>query len=289
MAKTQDLKRRIRSIANNRKLTQAMKLVSAAKLKRATDEVVAARPYADQIANMLTSVAGRVDPESHPLLADRGAEKIELVVLTGEKGLCGSFNSQILKGAMRFLEERPNSEITVSTVGKRGRDHFNRIERAPRRAWVDVFRKVEFAHAKEIAGDVTERFENGEVDAIFIAYNEFKSAITQNVRIDRLLPLAATFDGGEADADETTEDYIYEPDAATLLFGLLPKYVESRVYRALLESAAAEHGARMTAMDAATRNAGELIDKLTLHMNRVRQASITTEIIEVVSGAQALG
>ena len=284
MAKTQDIRRRIRSIQNTRQLTKAMKMVSAAKLKRATAAVVAARPYAEHMHAMLVSIAGRAGADTHPLLEARPERRVEVVVLTGDKGLCGSFNGNIVKAALRFVESMRDAEVRAHVVGKRGRDSLRRLRIPMERERVDVSRRMDAGLAREIAADVLERFLDGRIDAAYLVYNRFRSAISHTVSIERLLPIERP----EAAADVPSEDYIYEPDAATLFDRLLPRSVEIQLHRAILESVAAEHGARMTAMDSATRNAGELIDGLTLHMNRVRQAAITTEIIEVVSGAAAL-
>ncbi len=288
MSKTRDLKRRIRSISSTRQLTKAMKMVSAAKMRRATDRIVAARPFSHNMLEVLKSLAARADIESHPLLRITGTEKVEVLLVTGDKGLCGSFNTNINKTAERFIQaekEKGDRAITVHTVGRRGREYFSRRGHDIHRDWVDVLRSVEYSTAKEIAGDMIARYVGGELDAIYLVYNEFKSAITQSPVVERLLPIEPI----ELDEGQTAEDYIYEPSAEALLESLLTRYVEVQVFTALLESVAAEHAARMTAMDSATRNAGDLIDRLTLHMNRVRQAAITTEIIEIVAGAQALG
>jgi F-type H+-transporting ATPase subunit gamma len=287
MAKTQDIKRRIRSVQNTRQLTKAMKMVSAAKLRRAQEAVTAARPYAEQMGDILSSVAGRVTADMSPLLAEREQRRIEVVLLSGDKGLCGSFNSQILKTAQRFLADvGPDVESSLSLVGKRGRDFFRRRHPNCRRTWIDVFRDVNFPLAQEIADDQMDRFIAGDVDAVYLLFNRFKSTMSQVPVVQKLLPIEPPT--VEADEGGAIQEYIYEPGAAALLDTLLPQSVQMQVYQALLESCAAEHAARMTAMDSATRNAGELIEKLTLHMNRVRQAAITTEIIEVVSGAAAL-
>jgi F-type H+-transporting ATPase subunit gamma len=288
MSKTRDIKRRIRSVSNTMQLTKAMKMVSAAKMRRATDSIVAARPFAHNMRDVLRSLAARANAEAHPLLQVTGTEKVELLVVTGDKGLCGSFNTNINKTAHNFIKaEQAKGErvFDLHAVGKRGVEYFRRRDVTIHKAWIDILRQVEFATAKEIARDMMERYVTGELDAIYLVYNEFKSAISQHPVVERLLPIAPI----EVEEGETTEDYIYEPGAEELLNALLNRHVEVQVYTALLESVAAEHAARMTAMDSASRNAGELIDRLTLHMNRVRQAAITTEIIEVVSGAQSLG
>ena len=288
MSKTRDIKRRIRSVSNTMQLTKAMKMVSAAKMRRATESIVAARPFAHNMRDVLRSLAARADAESHPLLQVTGMEKMELLVVTGDKGLCGSFNTNINKTAHNFIKsEQAKGErvFDLHAVGKRGVEYFRRRDVTIHKAWIDVLRQVEFATAKEIASDMMERYVTGELDAIYLVYNEFKSAISQHPVVERLLPIEPI----KPAEGETTEDYIYEPGPEVLLNTLLRRHVEVQVHTALLESVAAEHAARMTAMDSASRNAGDLIDRLTLHMNRVRQAAITTEIIEVVSGAQALG
>lgn len=284
MAKTQDLRRRISSIRNTRQLTKAMKTVSAAKLRRAQDAMLAARPYADQMQKVLKSLASRANPEAHPLLARHGDQRVRAVVITSDRGLCGSFNVNICRAATAFFEEYRERDLELLTVGRKGRDYFRRRNYTMGRDWEDVLRTVGYTTAVDIAQFLIEAYVKDDVDTVFIVYNEFKSAMQQQPVVEQLLPIERL----DLEAGES-EDYIYEPDAASLFNSLLPKHVEFQIYRALRESVAAEHAARMTAMDAATRNAGELIDKLTLHMNRVRQASITTEIIEVVSGAEALG
>lgn len=284
MAKTQDLRRRIASIRNTRQLTKAMKTVSAAKLRRAQDAMLAARPYADQMQKVLKSLASRANPEAHPLLARHGDQRVRALVITSDRGLCGSFNVNICRAATAFFEEYRERDLELLTVGRKGRDYFRRRNYTMGRDWEDVLRTVGYTTAVDIAQFLIEAYVKDDVDTVFIVYNEFKSAMQQQPVVEQLLPIERL----DLEAGES-EDYIYEPDAASLFNALLPKHVEFQIYRALRESVAAEHAARMTAMDAATRNAGELIDKLTLHMNRVRQASITTEIIEVVSGAEALG
>jgi F-type H+-transporting ATPase subunit gamma len=284
MAKTQDIKRRIRSIGNTQKLTRAMKMVSAAKLRRAQERIIKARPYAYKLLRILRSVAARANPELHPLLQANEGKHVELFVLTGDKGLCGSFNTHIIRKAELFGKDQSGKELTLSTVGKRGREYFARRKYDIRGEWLDVFRDVQFGLAQEIAGGIIERYVKGELDEVYLVYNEFKSAIQCTPTVQRLLPIEPM----EFTAGETADDYEYEPDPERLFAALLPHYVEQIVFQALLESVAAEHAARMTAMDNATKNAGELIESLTLHMNKVRQASITTEILEVVSGAEAL-
>jgi F-type H+-transporting ATPase subunit gamma len=286
MAKTQDLKRRIRSIRNTMQLTKAMKMVAAAKLRRAQERMLSARPYAERTRRVLQALASKADAETHPLLSPRGDQRIEAVVVTADRGLCGGFNAGAIRAAIQFFKDHPGRDISVNAIGKKGRDALRGHKRVAE--WVDVFRHVEYSKAQEIAAGLMKRYMDSEVDRIFLVYNEFKSAIQATPVVKQLLPIATdAFDAG--DDGEASGDYIYEPSAQALFAALLPHYVENQVFQAMIESAAAEHGARMTAMDAATKNAGELIENLTLTMNRVRQASITTEIIEVVSGAEALG
>jgi F-type H+-transporting ATPase subunit gamma len=284
MAKTQDLKRRIRSIRNTMQLTKAMKMVAAAKLRRAQERIVNGRPYAHGLRRLLGSLAARTESESHPLLEEHGDQRLELIVVTADKGLCGGFNASILRTALTFAADQGASEIKINAVGKKGRD-FLRARYKLVDQHVDVFRNVDAAVARDIAAPVIDRYVEQTVDRVYLVFNEFKSAIQATPVVQQLLPVRPA----EFAEDDVRGDYLYEPSKATLLAALLPHYVESQLWHALLESAAAEHAARMSAMDSATKNAGELIDGLTLKMNRVRQASITTEIIEVVSGAEALG
>jgi len=285
MAKTQDLRRRIRSIRNTRQLTRAMKLVSASKLRRAQERILRSRSYAHKVVQVLSSVAARMSAEGHPLLEERGDRRVWIVVLTGDKGLCGSFNASILRRALQLAREHAGAELSFVTVGKRGRDYLRRFGHRVEREWADVFRSVDFPLAAEISQTLIEAYTAQRVDRIYLVYNEFKSAIQARPTTQRLLPVEPR----AVPPGEIGEEYLYEPGARELLDSLLPHYVEQSVFQGLLESVAAEHAARMTAMDSATKNAGELIDSLTLTMNRVRQASITTEIIEVVSGVEALG
>jgi len=285
MAKTQDIKRRIRSVGNTMQLTRAMKMVAAAKLRRAQEKIVRARPYARRTMEVLRSLVGRADQEANPLLKVHGDRRVELVVLTSDKGLCGAFNAAILREAEGFARgQLAGRELSATAVGKKARDYFIREGYDIRKEWIDVFRIVEFEIAEQIAADLMQRYLDEQVDEIYLVYNEFKSAIQARPVVQRLLPVEPI----EAEAGDT-EDYIYEPGAQELFAKLLPHYVEVLVFHAMLESSAAEHAARMTAMESATNNAADLIESLTLTMNRVRQSSITTEIIEVVSGAEALG
>jgi F-type H+-transporting ATPase subunit gamma len=296
-----DLRRRIRAVKSTQQITKAMKMISASKLRRAQDRVVGARPFALQMQRVLNSLASRVDPSSHPLLAEREESpdaKVLLIVITADKGLCGGFNTNIIKAAMGFINNagRP---VSLGLVGRKGRDFFKRRGFEVRVEEIGIFQRVKYADAKRIADAAIEEFTSGRASTVFILYNEFKSVMQQRVTTEQLLPIPKSVvsgsdprdaRGGETPAKAPVSgdvDYIYEPGPAAILGDLLPKHIEIQVYRALLESAAAEHAARMTAMDAATKNSGEIIDTLTLYMNKVRQAAITREIIEVVSGASA--
>lgn len=277
-----DIKRRIRSVKSTQKVTRAMKMVSAAKLRRAQEAILAARPFAREMMAVLNRMASRAEPDSHPLLEDRGeGGKVLAVVITADKGLCGAFNANIIRTVSRFRAERPEVGVTFSFVGRKGRDFFRRRDVEIRSDHVGVYQPLRYSTAREIATDLIEAFTSGEVNRVFLIHNEFKSVIEQPLVVDRLLPIPRH----QIQPEEPELDYLYEPDPAVIFEQMLPRHVEIQVWRALLESVAAEHGARMTAMDAATNNASDLIDRLTLHMNKVRQAAITREIIEVVSGA----
>jgi F-type H+-transporting ATPase subunit gamma len=282
-----DIRRRIRSVKSTQQITKAMKMVSAAKLRRAQEAMFAARPFARKMLEVLNSLASRAQPDLHPLLQDRGEGRVLLVIVTADKGLCGGFNASIIRTAARVLaDERFKSrDRELDVVGRKGRDYFRRRQYKIRSEHVGVFQTLRYAAAQQIAVELTEAFTSGEVDQVFIIYNEFKSVIQQRVVVERLLPIERL----AFDPKEPALDYIYEPSPERIFADILPKHVEVQVWRALLESAAAEHGARMAAMDTATNNAADVIERLTLYMNKVRQAAITKEIIEVVSGAGTPG
>jgi F-type H+-transporting ATPase subunit gamma len=289
-----DIRRRLKSVKNTQQITKAMKMVSAAKLKRAQDRVVTARPFANKMTEVLAGLADRTDEDfRHPLLDARGDERYLLVLITADKGLCGAFNTNLIKAAQAFIRNNPGKQIEILAVGRKGRDFFRRRGAHLSGEYIGVTGKgrVEFSEALEIARDVIKQFtENEEIDKAFLIYNEFKSVLQQRVAMEQLLPVARSTAGGEAEAPENAVnlvDYIYEQPAADIFARLLPRLIETQIFRALLESIASEQGARMTAMDSASKNAHELIDSLTLNMNRIRQAAITNEIIEVVSGAAA--
>jgi F-type H+-transporting ATPase subunit gamma len=276
-----DIRRRIRSVKSTQQITKAMKMVSAAKLRRAQEAMFAARPYARKMMEVLNSMASRATPDAHPLLQERGHDKVLLVVITADKGLCGAFNANIIRTATRFLADRREGDVALAVVGRKARDAFRRRAVKVRSERVGVFQALRYETARELARELMEAFTSGEADQVFLVYNEFKSVIQQRLVIDRLLPVERHAISPQA----PSLDYLYEPEPAGIFATILPKHVEVQVWRALLESQAAEHGARMTSMDAATNNASEMIDRLTLYMNKVRQAAITKEIIEVVSGA----
>jgi F-type H+-transporting ATPase subunit gamma len=278
-----DIRRRIRSVKSTQQITKAMKMVSAAKLRRAQEAMFAARPYARKMLEVLNSLASRADPDAHPLLHARGHEKSLLVVITADKGLCGAFNANILRTASRFLADRAGQQAELSIVGRKARDFFRRRAVAVRTERVGAFQALRYSTARAIAAELIEAYTKGEVDQVFVVYNEFKSVIQQQIVVDRLLPI----ERHALRPHEPALDYLYEPGPERIFAEILPKHVEVQVWKALLESQAAEHGARMSAMDSATNNAAEMIDRLTLYMNKVRQAAITKEIIEVVSGAGA--
>ena len=280
-----DIRRRIRSVKSTQQITKAMKMVSAAKLRRAQEAMFAARPYARKMLEVLQGIASRTDKDAHPLLQERGHARTLLVVVTADKGLCGAFNANIIRAATRFLGERKPDGIELGLVGRRGRDALKRRGFKVRFERVGAFQALRYATAREMAKELVDAFTSGEVDEVFLVYNEFKSVIQQRIAVERLLPIERHL----LNPQQPRFDYLYEPAPAGILKSLLPRHVEVQIWKALLESNAAEHGARMTSMDAATNNASEMIDRLTLYMNKVRQAAITKEIIEVVSGAGTPG
>jgi F-type H+-transporting ATPase subunit gamma len=278
-----DIRRRIRSVKNTQQLTKAMKTVSAAKLRRSQERVMSARPYATSLKHVLGNLAVRIESVTHPLLETRPESRILLLVVSADRGQCGAFNSNIIRAAQNFIRERSGENIQMSFVGRKARDFFRRRAVPIHSELINIFSRLDYGHAKEISERIIDSYTKEDFDAVYLLYNEFKSAIQQRLIVEKLLP----FDRGELQS-ESLIDYIYEQPPQEIFNRLLPRYIETQIFRALLESVAAEHGARMAAMDTATRNAGEMIEMLTLNMNRVRQAAITREIIEVVSGAGAL-
>jgi F-type H+-transporting ATPase subunit gamma len=283
MANVRDIRRRIRSAKNIQQITRAMKFVSAARLRKAQDRVISARPYARQMFAVLRSLAARVPEQAHPLLAQRGDENLELVVISADRGLCGAYNTNILRQAMEFLEKNSGRKVELNILGKRARDFFRRRPFAIRHEAINVLQKPSFADAAAIAKDLIDEFSRGEKDQVWIVYNEFKSVVQQRVVVEQLLPIQRLEHIDNTDRLE----YIYDEPPEKIFGNLLPRHVEAQIFRALLEAAASEQGARMAAMEAATNNAGEMIEDLTLYANKVRQASITKELIEVVSGASS--
>jgi F-type H+-transporting ATPase subunit gamma len=284
-----DLRRRIRAVKSTQQITKAMKMVAASKLRRAQERITSARPFAREMLRVLNGLASRVDPASHPLLDLREGETKQtlLIVVTADRGLCGSFNTNIVKAAGAFLAERPSREVALGLVGRKGRDFFIRRGVEVRFEQINIFQQLRYGDAQAIARTAIEDFTTRRVDAVYIVYNEFKSVLQQRVAVERLLPIPR-LEGAAESAEGPAIDYLFEPSPEAIFRDLLPRHVEVQVYRALLESSAAEHAARMTAMDTATKNSAEMIESLTLYMNKVRQAAITREIIEVVSGAEAL-
>jgi F-type H+-transporting ATPase subunit gamma len=291
-----DIRRRIRAVKSTQQITKAMKMVAASKLRRAQDRIQQARPFAIQMQRVLNSLASRVDPGSHPLLDERDTPRaggrVLLIVITADRGLCGSFNTNVIKSAAQFIAETSGRQVALGLVGRRGRDYFGRrgfdvlLER------INLFAQLKYEDAQAVAKAAMDAFTGGQADSVHLVYNEFKSVMQQRVVTDRLLPIprvaVAGADAPAARSEAPVVDYLYEPEPEELFKHLIPSHVEVQVFRALLESNAAFYAAQMTAMDAATRNSGEMIDQLTLYMNKVRQAAITREIIEVVSGAEAV-
>ncbi len=284
MATLRDIRRRIGSIRNTKQITRAMKVVAASRLRRAQERIFNARPYANQTTALLQSVAARLVQQEHPLLARRPERKRLLVLVTADRGLCGAFNANLIRAAQGYLAEAGADNVSLVTVGRKGRDFFRRRPVKIVSEHVNIFRQLDFSNARELAGELIELYTSERVDAIDFLYNEFKSVMSQNVILERYLPI----DPIRAPEGEFLVDYIYEQPPEEILRALLPRYVEVQVFRAMLESHAAELAARMTAMDSATNNADELMETLRLRLNRLRQAAITTEIIEVISGAQSL-
>ena len=290
MPSLQSLRRKIASVKNTQKITKAMMMVSAAKFKRAQDRILAARPYALQMREVIGNLSQRVNRESHPLLHRRDGNTIVLGVVTSDRGLCGAFNANILRRAVEFLEEqsRQGKQVSVSLIGRKSIDFFRRRDWPIRKERGGVFDRLSFEHALEIGHNIVSQYQEGAFDEGYVVYNEFKSVMQQEVTVEKWLPIEPLHEPNEKENRYTGGGYLYEPDEKELLETLLPKYFEIQTYRILLESAAAEQAARMTAMDGATRNAGELIKKVTLFYNKTRQAAITKELMDIVGGSEAL-
>lgn len=294
MANLLDIRRRIKSVKNTQQITRALKMMSAARLKRAQDRVMAARPFANKMLEVMGDLAAHTDENfTHPLLTPRGDEHYLLILITDDRGLCGAFNTNLIKAAQAFIQENPGKTFELLPIGRKGRDFFRRRGMNIVKEYIGLTGKgsADFGEAVEIARDVIKRFtEDEELDRVFIVYSEFRSVLQQRAVIEQLLPVSRATESleGNSSPDANLTDYIYEQPPAEIFSRLLPRVIETQIFRALLETIASEHGARMTAMDSASKNAGELIASLTLNMNRIRQAAITNEIIEVVSGAAAL-
>jgi F-type H+-transporting ATPase subunit gamma len=288
MATLRDIQRRIRSVQSTQKITRAMKLVAAAKLRRAQERIIAARPYASKMAELLGNLVsgqGR-DGAPHPLLEQREGPRRQIVIVTADKGLAGAFNSNIIRRSLEFIRSSNTTEVTLVVVGRKARDFFRRRPYAIKRDMIGFWDRLAYAHAQELADYFMQQYLEGEVDEVHLVYNEFRSvAVQRPVRV-QLLPIPRT--EGEESATEAAVDYIYEPSPEAILGDLLPRHVRMQVYRALMESVAGEHGARMTAMEAATKNAKEMIDVLTIQYNKARQEKITKELLDIVGGAEAL-
>ena len=282
-----DFRRRIRSVKNTQQITRAMKFVAAARLRRAQEAALAARPYAKELARVLRSTMARLESPQHPLLARRPEERILVIVLSGERGLAGAFNSNILKRAAEFLRSKQGKKMVVLPIGKKGRDALRKAGMEFAGEYVNVLARVDLGIAREIANLVTELYSREAIDAVYTVFSEFKNVLAPVLVTEKLLPIEKIEESEETAGERAASqiDYLYEQPETQILDRLLPRYVETQILRIMLESSAAEHAARMTAMEAATKNAGEVIDALTLHMNKVRQAAITKEIIEIVSGA----
>lgn len=291
MASLIDIRRRLRSIRNSQQITKAMKMISAARLRRAQDRAIAARPYARVLRDVLSSVSSRVGELSHPLLAEREEKRVAVLAVAGDRGLAGAFNANVNRAVAALVSGKPWESVTILPIGKKALDFWRRRKISlAEKTYAGIFSKIDYPIAKEIADSLAAEFAAGRLDAVYVVSNEFKSVISQVVRVEKLLPISrAQAAIAAAPAPEATVEPIFEPDPATILAKILPRYLEFAIFRILLESAAAEHAARMTAMDSASKNAGDMIDSLTLTYNRARQARITKELIEIVSGAAAQG
>jgi len=291
-ASLRDIRKRIASVRSTQQITKAMKMVATAKLRRAQENILATRPYATKMFEVLSSLAARTSPDAHPLLYRREPKRVEVVVFTSDRGLCGAFNMNLIQRAEKFLEEeKPRTEeLALSFIGRKGRDYFRKRNVKMRREYVNLFGKVDLPLATRIGEDLVQSYIAEQVDAIYLLYSEFRSAIQQRIVLEKILPVTPkkAAEGEETPKGPAAVEYIYEPSEVEILGKILPMYVEVQIFRALLESVASEFGARMTAMENATNNARDMIEKLTLVYNKARQASITKELIEIVSGAEAL-
>ena len=291
MATLREIKTRIKAVQNTQKITKAMKMVSASKLRKVQNRMLDLRPYADKMQEVLISLAKGADRESHPLLAFRPRKTVEIVVVTSDRGLCGAFNTNILKAAQKGIDEFKKSgfEVSISTIGKKARDYFKRRGVPMRNSWTGISGNVSFLSAQEISNNIKENFMNETIDEVTVVYNAFKSMATQTVTVAQLLPLAPIEEGTEGSAPESAAaDFIYEPSMEAIFDRLIPRNVDIQIYRALLESSAAEEAARMSAMENATKSCNEMVGRLTLQFNKARQAAITGELMDIVGGVEAL-
>lgn len=290
MPTLRDIRKRLKAIQSTKKITAAMKMVAAAKMRKVQDRMLNFRPYASRMQLVLSDLAKVAEREIHPLLALRPRKTVEVLVLTSDKGLCGAFNTNILRAAANYIKslEHEGVQLSLSVVGRKARDYFRRRNVKMRKVWIGLSGRVTYTNAQEIASDLVENFINETYDEVVVVYNEFKTMLSQKVNIVKLLPIGA-IEGEEASKEPSMfGDYLYEPSRQVVFERLLPKYIEIQIYRALLESSAAEEAARMTAMENATKNCSELINKVTLLANKIRQASITKELMDIVGGVEAL-
>jgi len=288
MATLRDIQRRIRSVQSTQKITRAMKLVAAAKLRRAQERILAARPYAGKMSELLgnlVSAASGSDETQHPLLEQREGPRRQIVIITADKGLAGAFNANVIRRALEFVRQSNTAEVTLVVVGRKARDFYRRRPWTIKRDMIGFWDRLAYAHAAELADYFMQQYLDGEVDEIHLVYNEFRSVAVQRPVREQLLPIPSTAEG---ETDTTVVDYLYEPNPKAILDELLPRHVRTQVFRALMESLAGEYGARMTAMEAATKNAKEMIDVLTIQYNKARQEKITKELLDIVGGAEAL-
>ncbi len=286
MATLRDIQRRIRSVQSTQKITKAMKLVAASKLRRAQERLTAARPYAIKMGELLSGLVGRTEGDAHPLLARRTTGRKRLVIITADKGLCGAFNSNILRASLAFLREQGNVDVTLVVVGRKARDFYRRRSWQVKSEMLGFFDRLAYTHAQELANELMQSYLSGEVDEVSLMYNEFRSVAVQRVKRQQLLPIEA--EAAEPGHGTAGGDYIFEPNPDAILASLLPRHVTTQVFRALMESVAGEYGARMTAMESASKNAKEMIDVLTIQYNKARQERITKELLDIVGGAEAL-
>jgi len=286
MATLRDIQRRIRSVQSTQKITKAMKLVAASKLRRAQERLTAARPYAIKMGELLSGLVGRTEGDAHPLLARRTTGRKRLVVITADKGLCGAFNSNILRASLAFLREQGNVDVTLVVVGRKARDFYRRRSWQVKSEMLGFFDRLAYSHAQELASELIQSYLAEDVDEVSLMYNEFRSVAVQRVKRQQLLPIEA--EAAEPGHGTAGGDYLFEPSPDAILASLLPRHVTTQVFRALMESVAGEYAARMTAMESASKNAKEMIDVLTIQYNKARQERITKELLDIVGGAEAL-